>query len=100
AEAIEKKGLAQARVIMEQGKSNAETYKLQVSAMGDDVCGQSQVVERIAASNLKLIHDVYVGGGAGQGGDQNALMSLALLQYLTGRSALAVTPGEARTPSP
>ncbi|HVU04678.1 MAG TPA: SPFH domain-containing protein [Polyangiaceae bacterium] len=87
AEAIEKKGLAEARVIMEQGKSTAESYKLQVNAMGNDVFGQIQVVEKIAASHLKLIPDVYVGGGGGGGADQNPLMSLALLQYLTGKSA-------------
>jgi len=87
AEAIEKKGLAQARVILEQGKSNAEAYKLQVSAMGQEVFGQIQVVDKISASNLKLIPDVYVGGGSGggPGGEQSGLMSLALLQYLTGR---------------
>ena len=93
AEAIEKKGLAEARVILEQGKSNAEAYKQQVDAMGNDVFGQIQVVAKIAESNLKLIPDVYVGGG--QGGDQNPLMSLALLQYLTGRALL--TPQQTPT---
>ena len=92
AEAIEKKGLAQARVILEQGKSNAESYKLQVDAMGNDVFGQIQIVDKISANRLKLIPDVYIGGANGSnghsGGDQSALMSLALLQYLTGKSVL------------
>lgn len=90
AEAIEKKGLASARVTLEQGKSTAEAYKLQVNAMGNDVFGQIQVVERIASNHLKLIPDVYISGaGGGQGGgDQNGLMSLALLQYLTGQQVL------------
>lgn len=90
AEAIEKKGLAEALVILEQGKSNAESYKLQVNAMGTDVFGQIQVVEKIADNKLKLIPDVYIGGnGAGAGGsEQSGLMSLALLQYLTGRSVM------------
>jgi len=86
AEAIEKKGLATARVILEQGKSTAEAYKQQVNAMGSDVFGRIQVVEKIAGANLKLIPDVYVGGGAGGAGEQGGLMSLALLQYLTGKS--------------
>jgi uncharacterized membrane protein YqiK len=93
AEAIEKKGLAHALVILEQGKSNAESYKLQVNAMGTEVFGQIQVVERIANNKLKLIPDVYIGGSGGngaQGGEQSGLMSLALLQYLTGR---AIVPG-------
>jgi uncharacterized membrane protein YqiK len=98
AEAIEKKGLAQARVILEQGKSTAEAYKLQVNAMGSDVFGRIQVVEKIAGANLKLIPDVYVGGGSGGAGEQGGLMSLALLQYLTGKSILA-KPGEAAAAS-
>jgi uncharacterized membrane protein YqiK len=94
AEAIEKKGLAQALVILEQGKSNAESYKLQVAAMGTEVFGQIQVVEKIANNKLKLIPDVYVGGssgGTGAGGEHSGLMSLALLQFLTGRSSLNPT---------
>ncbi|HEX7670492.1 MAG TPA: SPFH domain-containing protein, partial [Polyangiaceae bacterium] len=97
AEAIEKKGLAQALVLLEQGKSNAEAYKLQVSAMGTEVFGRIQVVDKIAANHVKLIPDVYIGGGQGAGsgaGDQNGLLSLALLQYLTGRQALPVPPVE------
>ena len=98
AEAIEKKGLAQALVILEQGKSNAESYKLQVAAMGSEVFGQIQVVDKIAANKLKLIPDVYVGGGgAAQGAEQSGLMSLALLQYLTGRSVLPPEGGSAST---
>jgi regulator of protease activity HflC (stomatin/prohibitin superfamily) len=85
AEAIEKKGLAQALVSLEQGKSNAEAYKLQVNAMGNEIFGRIQVVDKIANNKLKLIPDVYVGGGAGgPGGETSGLMSLALLQYLTG----------------
>ena len=94
AEAIEKKGLAEALVILEQGKSTAESYKLQVNAMGRDVFGQIQVVEKIADNQLKLIPDVYIGGSSGgASGDQSGLMSLALLQYLTGQPVMpTVTP--------
>lgn len=98
AEAIEKKGLAEALVILEQGKSTAESYKLQVNAMGNEIFGQIQVVEKIASNKLKLIPDVYIGGSSGSGGtgggneSQNSLMSIALLQYLTGRK---VFTGEA-----
>ncbi|MBP9112839.1 MAG: hypothetical protein KBF88_08515 [Polyangiaceae bacterium] len=97
AEAIEKKGIAQALVILEQGKSTAEAYKLQVNAMGNEVFGQIQVVEKIAENKLKLIPDVYVGGGGGAGanngpgGEHSGLMSLALLQFLTGKSVMTGT---------
>lgn len=99
AEAIEKKGLASALVILEQGKSTAESYKLQVNAMGNDVFGQIQVVEKIASNKLKLIPDVYVGGGQGGGGagEQSGLMSLALLQYLLGKNVLP-QPGAGAPP--
>lgn len=91
AEAIEKKGLAQALVLLEQGKSNAESYRQQVLAMGNQVFGQIQIVDRIAQNQLKLIPDVYVGGGNGTRSDeQSGLMSLALLQYLTGTPIVPV----------
>jgi uncharacterized membrane protein YqiK len=100
AEAIEKKGLAQALIILEQGKSTAESYKLQVNAMGSDVFGQIQVVEKIADNKLKLIPDVYVGGAAsGSGGEQGGLMSLALLQYLTGRTVMPQASGGTAEPA-
>jgi uncharacterized membrane protein YqiK len=93
AEAIEKKGLAQALVLLEQGKSNAEAYKLQVAAMGNEVFGQIQIVEKIANNKLKLIPDVYVGGGSSvTGAEPNGLMSLALLQYLTGNKVNLSSP--------
>ncbi len=90
AEAIEKKGLAEALVILEQGKSTAESFKLQVSAMGNEIFGQIQVVDKIASNQLKLIPDVYIGGSSGGGGgggqnEQNSLISIALLEYLTGK---------------
>ncbi len=105
AEAIEKKGLAEALVILEQGKSTAESYKLQVNAMGNEIFGQIQVVEKIASNKLKLIPDVYIGGGSstpGSGGNdsQGSLMSIALLQYLTGRKVFSapVEPGAPASP--
>ena len=68
--------------------------------MGNDVFGQIQIVDKISTNRLKLIPDVYIGGATGSnghsGGDQSALMSLALLQYLTGKSVL---PSRRTTPS-
>ena len=100
AEAIEKKGLAEALVILEQGKSTAESFKLQVNAMGNEIFGQIQVVEKIATNKLKLIPDVYIGGSTGTGSttggseSNQSLMSIALLQYLTGRQVFSPKTGE------
>jgi hypothetical protein len=68
------------------------------------VFGQIQIVDKISANRLKLIPDVYIGasgaGANGQGGEHNGLMSLALLQYLTGRSVVApANPSGAHEPS-
>jgi hypothetical protein len=72
--------------------------------MGNDVFGQIQIVEKISANRLKLIPDVYIGGAAGSnghsGGDQNALMSLALLQYLTGKPVLPKSPNDSADATP
>jgi hypothetical protein len=59
------------------------------------------VVEKIAGANLTLIPDAYVGGGAGGEDEQGGLMSLALLQYLTGKSMfMKDTKGEPTLATP
>jgi len=87
AEATSKVGLAEAEVIMAKGKATAESYKLQTEAMGKDVFGQIQVVEKIAASNMKLIPDMLITGG-GQGGSSNLenMMGIMLLEKMSGKN--------------
>lgn len=89
AEATSKVGLAEAEVILAKGKSTAESYKLQTDAMGKDVFGQIQVVEKIAASNMKLIPDVLISGGGGgsQGGANNLenMLGLMLVEKISGK---------------
>ena len=87
AEATSKIGLAEAEVILAKGRSTAESYKLQTEAMGKDVFGQIQVVEKIAASNMKLIPDVLItGGGNGQGGGNlENMMGMMLIEKMTGK---------------
>jgi len=86
AEATSKVGLAEAEVILAKGRSTAESYKLQTDAMGKDVFGQIQVVEKIAASNMKLIPDVLITGGS-QGGGSNLenMMGLMLVEKMSGK---------------
>jgi uncharacterized membrane protein YqiK len=88
AEATSKVGLAEAEVILAKGRSTAESYKLQTEAMGKDVFGQIQVVEKIASSNLKLIPDVLISGGGAQGGaggNLENMLGLMMIEKLTGK---------------
>jgi uncharacterized membrane protein YqiK len=91
AEATAKVGNAEAEVILAKGRSNAESYRLEVDAMGKDVFGQIRVVEKIAGSNLKLIpENLVIGGGGGGSGDGGGLINgffgISLLEKLTGRA--------------
>ncbi|MCD6013370.1 MAG: hypothetical protein K0Q79_3232 [Flavipsychrobacter sp.] len=86
AEATSKVGLAEAEVILAKGKSTAESYKLQTEAMGKDVFGQIQVVEKIAASNMKLIPDMLITGGGGQGSSNlENMMGIMLMEKMSGK---------------
>ena len=96
-EAIKKVGGAEAEIILAKGVSTAEAYKLEVAAMGREVFGQIRVVEKIAASDLKLIPDNLILGGGGSDGNAmvNGLFGIALLEKLSGRSFVAKDGTEA-----
>ncbi len=98
-EAIKKVGGAEAEIILAKGVSTAEAYKLEVAAMGREVFGQIRVVEKIAASDLKLIPDNLILGGGGNDGNAmvNGLFGIALLEKLSGRS-FVVKDGTEATP--
>jgi regulator of protease activity HflC (stomatin/prohibitin superfamily) len=100
-EAIKKVGGAEAEIILAKGVSTAEAYKLEVAAMGREVFGQIRVVEKIAASDLKLIPDNLILGGGGNDGNAmvNGLFGIALLEKLSGRSFVVKdgTSGSANT---
>jgi uncharacterized membrane protein YqiK len=88
AEATSKVGNAEAEVILAKGKSNAEAYKLEVEAMGKDVFGQIRVIDKIAASSMKLIpENLVIGSGGGEGGNlMNGFFGISLLEKLTGKN--------------
>ena len=87
AEATSKVGLAEAEVILAKGKSTAESYKLQTEAMGKEIFGQIQVVEKIASNHMKLIPDVLITGGGGDKGSNNLenMLGLMLVEKMTGK---------------
>jgi uncharacterized membrane protein YqiK len=85
AEAIAKTGNAEAEIILEKGKSTAESYKLQVDAMGKDNFGQLKVIEQIAQNKMKLIPETLISGGGQGGGNLENMMGIMLLEKLTGK---------------
>ena len=80
AERISLTGNAEAEKILAIGKSNAESYKLSVEAMGGDNFTQLKVMESIATQNVKIMPDVLIGGGDGANGGISGLLGLQLLE--------------------
>ncbi len=56
-------GEAEATKILAIGKSNAESYELQVSAMGGESFARLKVMEIIGKDGVKIIPDVLIAGG-------------------------------------
>ena len=76
-------GSAEAGKILAIGKSNAESYKLSVEAMGGNNFTQLKVMESIASQNVKIMPDVLIGGnGDGTNGGIGGLLGLQILQQL------------------
>jgi len=76
-------GSAEAGKILAIGKSNAESYKLSVEAMGGNNFTQLKVMESIANQNVKIMPDVLIGGnGDGANGGIGGLLGLQILQQL------------------
>ncbi len=64
------------------GKSTAEAYQLQVSAMGGDNFTKFKITEEIGKGHIKITPDLIVSGGNGSEGSLSGLMGLQLLQML------------------
>jgi uncharacterized membrane protein YqiK len=75
-------GEAEASKILAIGKSNAEAYEQQVKAIGGNGFVQMKVAEIIGANGVKIIPDVLITGGSGEGGGSNVidLLGLKLLE--------------------
>ena len=82
AEMIAITGAAEAGKILAIGKSNAESYKLSVEAMGGDNFTQLKVIESIATEKVKIMPDVLIGGGDSANGGISGLLGLQLLEKL------------------
>jgi uncharacterized membrane protein YqiK len=74
-------GEAEASKILAIGKSNAEAYEQQVKAIGGNGFVQMKVAEIIGEKGVKIIPDVLITGGSGEGGSHVIdLLGLKLLE--------------------
>ncbi|MFM9987205.1 MAG: flotillin family protein, partial [Flavobacterium sp.] len=79
---ISKTGLAEAEKIMAVGKSTAEAYQLQVTAMGEDNFAKYKITEEIGKGNIKVIPDVLITGTNGSEGGISGLLGMKLMEMM------------------
>ncbi len=64
------------------GKSTAEAYQLQVSAMGEDNFAKYKITEEIGKGNIKVIPDVLISGTNGSEGGISGLLGMKLMEMM------------------
>ena len=72
-------GDAEAAKILAIGKSNAESYELQVEAMGGEQFARLKIMEVIGKEGVKIIPDILIAGGEG-GSSIVDLLGIKLLE--------------------
>lgn len=83
-------GSAEAEKILAIGKANAEAYELQVKAMGGDNFTRTKIAETIGRDKVKIIPDILITGGNGEGnGALSGLLGLRLMEEIGGRKPSA-----------
>jgi uncharacterized membrane protein YqiK len=83
AEQISLTGAAEAGKILAVGKSTAEAYELAVKALGGENFTRYKITEELSKGRIKLIPDVLIGGGAGNGGTAlDGLLGLKLMEMM------------------
>lgn len=73
-------GEAEASMILAVGKSNAESYELQVKAMGGDEFARLKIMEIIGKDGVKIIPDVLIAGGGEGASSIVDLLGIKLLE--------------------
>jgi uncharacterized membrane protein YqiK len=83
AEQIRLTGEAEATKILAIGKSTAESYELQVKAMGKENFAGFKITEMIGTNKIKVMPDILIGGGEGGGGGaMEGLLGLKLMESM------------------
>jgi uncharacterized membrane protein YqiK len=74
-------GEAEANVTLVKGQATAESYRLQVEAMGKENFTTYKVTEEIGKNGIKLMPDVLINGGGGSGSIEG-MMGLQMLDMI------------------
>ena len=82
AQEIARTGDAEASKILAIGKSTAEAYELAVSALGSENFTRYKITEELAKGKIKLMPEVLIGGGNGQGNAMEGMLGLRLLELM------------------
>lgn len=82
AEQIALTGDAEAGKILAVGKSTAEAYELAVKALGGDNFTRYKITEELSKGSVKLIPDVLIGNGGGNGTAMDGLLGLKLMEMM------------------
>lgn len=87
AERITRTGAAEADKILAIGKANAESYELQVRAMGNENFTRTKIAEIIGREGIRVMPEVLVTGGTQDSsqGPLAGLLGLKLLQEIGGQ---------------
>jgi uncharacterized membrane protein YqiK len=77
-------GDAEASKILAIGKSTAEAYELAVGALGSENFTRFKITEELAKGRIKLMPEVLIGGGSGngQGNAMEGMLGLRLLELM------------------
>jgi len=82
AERITVTGNAEAGKIAAIGKSTAEAYEQAVEALGGENFTRYKITEELSKGNVKLIPDILIGGGNGNGSAMDGLLGLKLMEMM------------------
>jgi uncharacterized membrane protein YqiK len=82
AEEIMLTGNAEAGKVLAIGESNATAYELAVKAMGGDNFTRYKITEELAKGHIKLIPDLWINGGNGNGSAMDGLLGLKLMEMM------------------
>lgn len=100
AERISKTGTAEASKILAVGKSTAEAYELAVAALGGDNFTRYKITEELAKGNIKLIPEILINGGNGNGSAIDGLLGLKLMEMMDPEKKPATVEVPAQTETP